>query len=96
MKETVKSLHATLGAILKIDPKAKYRFVNHGSGTYSLDFQIDPKKMGEKDFKALAKVGILDGSDERDSHEERVRGLGFILDDEFDAHVREHEARSRS
>lgn len=93
MKETVKDLHKALSAVLEIDPDAKYRFVNHGSGTYSLDFEIDPTKMTEKEFSTLGSFGVWDGCDEEDSHEECVRGLCFTLIDEFQAHCEEHEAR---
>lgn len=91
--EPIRSLHEALGAVLAIDPNAKYRFVNHGSGTYSLDLHIDPDKMTEEGFVALAHHGIFDCSDEDDSHEERVRGLGINLLDGYSEYLEEHEAR---
>jgi len=92
--KTIQSLHDALAAVLAIDPKARYRFVNHGSGTYSLDLQIDPAKVTEEDFEKLDAHGVWEESDEGSSHEERVRELGLNLVDEYPEYLQEQEARA--
>ena len=94
MKLTVKSLHDALGAVLEIDPEAKYRFVNHGSDTYTLDFEIDPSRVNEEVFQTLRAHEVVEECDEEDSHENRVRELSIILDDEYEARLDEHYART--
>jgi len=55
-EETVANLKESLEAVLQIDPEARYRFENCGSGTYALNLYISKEAAKSLTHEQLDKL----------------------------------------